>query len=304
MFARFIRLTLAVELAAYAGLGAWLHFARGYPLAGVVAGAILVALGARAALVGLTALLGWIHRSPCAPAHQVPATAMPRYLLGEYRALLADNFWYLPFESWALRPDPAPAPCPRTPVVLVHGYMSNRGYFRPLARWLESQGMGPVYAPNFPVLFTTIEEFAAELHREIERIATGCAQPRVILVCHSMGGLAAREYLREHGAGRVARLITIASPHHGTAVAALGVGRNARQMHRGSEFLERLHAAECASAPGVPTLSIWSPHDNLVAPQETCRLAWAREHAIPGVGHVEIIGSPRTFAVLREELAA
>jgi esterase/lipase superfamily enzyme len=56
-----------------------------------------------------------------------------------------------------------------------------------------------VFAPNFPVVGNTIEDFAAKLHREVERIATGCARDRVVLVCHSMGGLAAREYLRSHG---------------------------------------------------------------------------------------------------------
>jgi pimeloyl-ACP methyl ester carboxylesterase len=250
--------------------------------------------------VCLTATLGWINRSPRAPEHRIGPAAVPRYLLGEYRALLADNLFYLPWK-FSLRPDPVPAPSQGTPIILVHGYMSNRGYFRYLVRWLEGEGLGPVFAPNFPVVSRTIEDFAEKLRREIERISTGCARDRVILICHSMGGLAAREYLRRHGNARVERLVTIASPHHGTALAAMGLGANARQMCRGCDFLVALESAE-QSGERVDALSIYSPHDNLVAPQDTSRLPWARNVALPGLGHVSIIDAPATFAVLREAL--
>lgn len=300
MLARLVQLSLAFELFFYASLVAWLHVTLGWPLAALVPVAIVAALGTRLALVSVTATLGWINRSPRAPEHRIGIAGVPRYLLGEYRALLADNLFYLPWK-FALRPDPAPAPARRDPVILVHGYFSNRGYFRYLARWIEAEGLGPVFAPNFPVVFNTIEDFAAKLHREIERISTGCGRDRVVLVCHSMGGLAAREYLRVHGSSRVARLVTIASPHHGTALAAVGIGANARQMCRGCDFLKALEDSEAGRAP-VDTLSIYSPHDNLVAPQDTSRLPWARNVALPGLGHVRIIDDPATFAVLREAL--
>jgi len=303
MLSRFVRLTLAGELAVYAALGAWAHARLGWSPWAALGGALAALLGLRLALVCGTSLVGWKIGSPRAPAHRIALADVPRYVLGEYRALLADNLWQLPWESIAVRPDPAPAPMTQPPVILVHGYLSNRGYFAPLVRALESAGIGPLFTPDFPVLFESIERFAAALHDEIERIAQGCAQPRVILVCHSMGGLAARLYLQEHGPGRIARLITISSPHHGTALASAGLGFNARQMHRGSDFLRALERAEAGSPPTVPTLSIWSPHDNLVAPQDTACLPWARNVALPGLGHVAILGSPRTFEVLREELA-
>ena len=67
-----------------------------------------------------------------------------------------------------------------------------------------------------------------------------------------------------------------------------------------------LNNSRCGTAvisPAVPTTSIYTPHDNLVAPQETSRLPWARNVTVPGVGHVSIIGSPQTFALVRAELA-
>jgi triacylglycerol esterase/lipase EstA (alpha/beta hydrolase family) len=303
MLAHVVRLSLVLELAAYAALGGWLHAERAWPVAALVPLAIAAALAARFGMVCFSSSLAWLNRSPRPPEYRIGLAGVPRYLLGEYRALLADNLFYLPWK-FALRPDPAAQPGAGVPIILVHGYFSNRGYFRYLARWLEEQGHGPVFAPNFPVVLSSIEAFAAKLHREIERIATGCAQERVILICHSMGGLAAREYLRTHGDGRVARLITIASPHHGTALAALGLGANARQMCRGCEFLASLEAFEAKGSARVSTVSIYSLHDNLVAPQETSRLPWARNVTLFGLGHLTIIDAPATFAALREALAS
>jgi triacylglycerol esterase/lipase EstA (alpha/beta hydrolase family) len=77
--------------------------------------------------------------------------------------------------------------------------------------------------------------------------ATGAA--RVILAGHSMGGLASRADLRHHGGDRVARLIRPGSPHHGSGIAHLGPGRNARQMELGSPRLMTL-GAPGAEVPG------------------------------------------------------
>ena len=62
------------------------------------------------------------------------------------------------------------------------------------------------------------------LERAIEQIVEQTGQPRVSLVCHSMGGLVARCYIAGSGANRVDRLVTIGSPHGGSVFAFFGVG--------------------------------------------------------------------------------
>lgn len=302
MLARLAQVSLLLELATYVVIGTWLHASRDWPWSAVVFAALAAAFGARLVLVSFTCFLGWHWRSPRVATDNIGLVGVPRYIVGEYGALLAATLLHLPFERWMLRPDLPATPAQRLPIVLVHGYLSNRGYFRPMVRFLESTGAGPLFTPNFPVMFSSIEDFAAELHEAVERIAAGCGHGKVVLVCHSMGGLAAREYLRIHGMGRVHRLVTIASPHHGTMLAVFGMGVNARQMRRGSDFLRRLEEAEARSASKVPTTSIYSPHDNLVSPQDTSRLDWARNSTVPGKGHVAILSATRTFELLREEL--
>ena len=298
MLSRLVRGALLLELAAYVAFGA----CREWSAAAIAVAIVAAAAGVRLALVCATMAVGAIAGSPRPAGHRIgPAGAM-RLVLGEWRALLAHNFFYLPFESLALRPDPAPGPADRIPILLVHGYFSNRGYFRPLAHRLERAGFAPVFVRNFSGAFAPIERFAEELHARIEEVARATGQARVVLVCHSMGGLAARQYLCTHGAARVARLVTLGSPHAGTVLAAAGVGENARQMRRGSVFLEQLAACERDRPTGCPTTSIYSVHDNLVAPQATSHLEGARNIALAGLGHITLLLAPRICELVLEEL--
>jgi triacylglycerol lipase len=51
----------------------------------------------------------------------------------------------------------------------------------------------------------------------------------LIVVEHSMGGLAIRRYLQsEHHGGRISKVITVGTPHHGTLYASCSVSGDAR----------------------------------------------------------------------------
>ncbi len=302
MLARALRTAQLVELAACLGLGAWLHAAHGWGAGAIALGTLAWFAGIRLALVVLSSLLAWVHRTPRGPGEGIGLAATVRLVLGEWRSLLLTNLVYLPWENAVLRADPAPAPSDRVPVVLIHGYFANRGYFRPLARRLEALGIAPVFVPSSRALLSPIEVFAEELHGHIERIVAATGQPRVVLVGHSMGGLIARAYIARHGSRRVARLVTLGSPHHGTALARLGSGANAREMEPGSAFLERL--GRDASARDIETLSIYSRHDNMVFPQASSRLEGARAMAVSGVGHIDLLRSRPVFEALVSELRA
>jgi len=114
-----------------------------------------------------------------------------------------------------------------------------------------------------------------------------------------MGGLVARAYLRRHSGARIIQLITLGSPHHGTWIAYYGVGKNARQMQPDSAWLLDL----AQSDPGTPTLSVWSALDNFIAPQDSSRLAGAREKILPALGHLAMLFSPVVLEILLNELS-
>jgi len=299
MLARIVRVALLVELAAWAALGGWLG-------AGPLALAALVVAGPaalRLAVIVASFALARHWGSPRESGEEIGYAAGVAMVAREWLAMLANNLAWLPFENAVLRPDPVPAPHSALPVILVHGYYSNRGTLCRLAGALDRAGTGPVIVPSLPAIVAPIETFAAHLERVVREVTDASGQGRAILVCHSMGGLIARAYLQAHGAGRIAGIVTLGSPHHGSALAVLGSGENGRQMRPGSDFLRRLGEAEAARAPGVPLLSVFTAHDNLVAPQESSRLAWARNERIAGVGHLDMLGDARVHRAVAEEIA-
>jgi triacylglycerol esterase/lipase EstA (alpha/beta hydrolase family) len=302
MVAGHIRFQLLLELLAYVAIANYLHWLYEWNYAAIAAGAIAAAVLSRLLMVIVTTAIGHAHRSPREAHHHIGPRGTLAMVLREWGAVLLNNFFRFPWPALALRADPVPERDGRIPIVMVHGYFSNRGYFGPLVRSLEERGVGPIFTPSFVSAFATIEQFVEQLAQRIEDIAARTGQPQVILVCHSMGGLAARAYLCAHGPARVKKLITIASPHNGTVHARFGTGANARQMMRASQFLAELCRNEGENGPGCGLTSIYTPHDNLVAPQDTSRLAWARNIAIPGRGHVDILASDRLAAIVAKEL--
>jgi triacylglycerol esterase/lipase EstA (alpha/beta hydrolase family) len=301
MLSRLVRLAIVAELLAYGALGAWLVQARGWSLLLVIAAALTACLGARLGFTVASFILSRHYASQRPEGTALPAGATFAMILREFRAVLGSNFVGVPFPALVTPPERAPIPTDRIPVILVHGYFGNRGFFGALLRHFEAAGVAPVFAPDFPATFATIEDFAEALDREIERIATATGQPRVVLVCHSMGGLATRRYLANRGPGRIAKVVTIASPHGGTVLSRLGLGANAAQMRRGCAFIADLRHAETAGAPCLFT-SIYSLDDNMVTPQDTSCLDWSRNVPLAGVGHITILQTAATFEALMKEL--
>jgi triacylglycerol esterase/lipase EstA (alpha/beta hydrolase family) len=98
-------------------------------------------------------------------------------------------------------------------------------------------------------------------------------------------------------------VITLGTPHHGTALARFGLGRNAFQMRDNSDWLRALAAGEDASIRALVT-SLYTHHDNIVSPRESGRLEGARNLEFGGIGHVALGSNPRVLAAVMQELAA
>lgn len=301
MLARWLRWCLLAEVAMVAAGVTWAVRAgsTGGGQAMVVAPVVLPALYAIA--VAAAYGIARLHASPPPPG--VPAGRLVAWAGGVGEWLVAFLLFAAvqPFAgAWMGGDGVGRLPPGRRPVLLVHGYMCNRGLWWWLRRRLRVQGIAVATVDLEPPL-AGIDQFAEALHGRIEQLVAETGADRVDIVAHSMGGLAARAYLRRYGTGRVARLVTLGTPHRGTRLAYLGPGRNAREMQPDSPWLRLLDAA--GPSP-VRTACIWSTHDEIVAPQDSGRLAGAREFVVHGRGHLALAFSPAVAAIVVGELTA
>jgi pimeloyl-ACP methyl ester carboxylesterase len=264
-----------------------------------VAGAPAAYLAPVMALVGASFVLTWIWRTPRPPETRLDLAGSARLFAGEVLAIALS--WLAMALHRLLIRDPAPAAA-NVPAILVHGVLVNDGAWLMMRRRLIRHGVGPIYTINYGPPYSDIERFAEQLGKKIESVCAATGAADVALVCHSMGGLVARAYLRRNGGERVRRLVTIGTPHHGSVLARAFVGRCLAQMRPGNPWLKELNRDEAEPAP-VPIVSIWSRHDSLVAPQASCELANARNIALPGVGHNAMLGDQRVTELVVRELA-
>lgn len=301
MLASGILLLMLVELAAYAALDVWLVSTHGWRVATAVALAVFIAVTWRAMLTLASYALAMRKRSRPPRALQVDTSTFMLRVLQEIVIDVAVYGLLQPFERLLMGREPISASS-RTPVLLVHGFLCNRGVWWWMKRRLQRDGFR-VYTINLEPLFADIDAHVAPLARRIEEIVAGTGAARVMIVGHSMGGLVARAYLGVHGASRIARIVTIGTPHHGSVLAPLGYGEAAFCMRPRGVWLERLSAGE-RSGFAAPTVSLFSYHDNLVAPQESSVLLGARNVPVAGIGHLALVASRRIYAMVRNELAA
>ncbi|MFM9436307.1 triacylglycerol esterase/lipase EstA (alpha/beta hydrolase family) [Janthinobacterium sp. CG_23.3] len=299
MMARILKLLLALQLLLLAALAlALLNVGRTRQggLALLLAGAAVLLL--RLFITANNFWFSWRAGSATPARYRPSPAARCRLFAGEFAATMLASSWSM---AWP-RLDSHLAPAASgPPVLLLHGYVCNRGYWSALSRRLAQAGVSHA-AIDLEPLGAGIDAYAPLLRRAVDELCAASGHARVILVCHSMGGLAARAYLRSDGAARVARVITLGTPHHGTGLASFGAGLNARQMRRGSDWLAALAAAETPARRALFT-SIFSHHDNIVAPQTSSWLADAKNLEFGAIGHVALGRHPRILACVLDEIA-
>jgi predicted alpha/beta hydrolase family esterase len=264
-----------------------------------VAGAPFAYLAPVAVLVSAWFVLSWIWRTPRPPNAQLDFPGSVRLFVREVLAV-AMSWPLIALHRLVIR-DPAPAPAQR-PIVLVHGVMVNDGVWFTMRRYLARHAVGAVYTINYGPPYADIEHFAEQLGAKIESVCAATSATRVLLVCHSMGGLVARAYLRQRGPARIERIITIGTPHHGSLFARGLIGRCLAQMCPGNAWLVELNRDEMKPSP-VPIVSIWSRHDSLVAPQASSELACAQNIALVGIGHNALLSDGHVLLLLTHAIA-
>lgn len=280
------RLQQAILALLAAVLVLWLAWALPRSPALAAGGAAVLMLGHAGVLALEFIVVRQVNRTD--PAPQPSWGQLARAWWRETRVALQVFCWRQPFRSQAV-PDLLDSvgfkPGARG-VVLVHGFVCNRGFWTPWLQILRERGH-PFVAVNLEPIFGSIDDYARVIDDAVRRVAAASGRPPV-LVCHSMGGLAARAWLRTVGPdASVAHIITIGSPHGGTWLGRFSRTANGRQMRLANPWLGALGEHE-AGRPRTGFTCWYSNCDNVVFPASTATLAGADNRFVPGAPHVAL----------------
>lgn len=204
--------------------------------------------------------------------------------------------WQQPFRSHAEPDHLDVALSGQRGVLLIHGFMCNRGMWNRWMPRLRELGI-PFMAVNLEPTFGAIEGYAPTIEEAVQRLKQLTGRPPLILA-HSMGGLATRTWMRtRRKLGRAAdvhHVVTLGTPHGGTLVGALNPAANVVQMRHGSPWLAQLGEGEPQPARHGFTC-FYSHCDNIVFPASAATLHGAQNHHLRATAHMQLIERPEVI---------
>lgn len=280
---------IAFALWRWGGLGPWSALAAG----------LLAAVAVRLAISLNNFAVSARHASSAPHDFALGPLARLRMFGEEFASSMLQSSWLMARAAARTRIYPGES---GYPVLLLHGYGCNSGFWAWLTPLLDEARISHATLDLEPVT-GSIDSYAASIEQAARDLCAHTGSGKLIVVAHSMGGLAARAWLRAHGTERVARVITLGTPHHGTALANLGIGINAAQMRCDSDWLRALAAAEPQATRALIT-SLFSWHDNIVSPQSSSVLEGARNIGFGGIGHVALGSNARILGTVMQEIDA
>jgi pimeloyl-ACP methyl ester carboxylesterase len=294
MLASLLRRMILSQVLIGAGVGYWLASSCQWPMVFVALIAIALPF---AIMILVDTISGLISREP-----KEPSAMWWKSLFGEFYAGILIFLFRQPWSTAAPTVLPATSTQAKVPVVLVHGYMCNHRIWDDMASRLRAQGHA-VFAVNLEPLFTSIDNYAPIVEAAMQALTQHTGQRQVAMVGHSMGGLAIRAWMRVHGIDRIARVLTLGTPHAGTKLAKGSPAPNARQMMWQSAWLATLAAGESAAIRGLVRIAL-TPQDNIVCPQRAQVLEGVTPTVFEGIGHVQMCIDADVMAWVQAELAS
>jgi len=199
------------------------------------------------------------------------------------------------------------------PVLLVTGYGGSVASLAPLAGTLRADGRDATVVPPVAGGTGDLRAQARVLDAVARAVLARTGAPSVDVVGYSAGGVVARLWVRDLGGDRLARrVLSIGSPQHGTAVAALAAGAAGcplacEQLAPDSAVLQTLNAGD-ETPDGPRFISVWSTSDRTVLPPRSASLAGALDLTVQSVcpaertGHGDLPSDPVVLAALGSTL--
>jgi triacylglycerol lipase len=225
------------------------------------------------------------HRRPTRRQHAAR-------LLGDYPNAL--RFRVRAARAWAVPESFAEGR--RRPVVILPGIYESWHYLRPIAERLNEEGHPVHVIPTLGLNRAPIPATAALVHAQlVERSLTGVA-----IVAHSKGGLVGKHVMAlDDRDRRVDRLVAIASPFNGSAMARLAPNPALRAFLAHDPVISALAAERAVNERITSIYPSFDPHI-----PEGSALEGAHNVELPVVGHFRILLQPAVITAVLDAVDA
>lgn len=204
--------------------------------------------------------------------------------------------------------DPSPSTSP--PVLLVPGYGGSTTDLLTLADALETEGREPVLVELADNGTSDLREQADLVDAAARSAMEESGADSVDVVGFSAGGIVARLWVADDGAEVAHRVVTLATPNHGTdlVLQASDCPDACVQLGTGSDVMTELNAAD-ETPDGPQWVTIWTTDDQAVLPPESARLEGALDFTVQSVcdgiavGHTDMVRNSAVVAMVTAVLA-
>jgi triacylglycerol lipase len=199
---------------------------------------------------------------------------------------------------------PSDRECPLPPVILVHGLYHNSSAWTLYRLWLHRAGFKNVHVLNYNSFRRSFHDILRQIDDLARDVAGRFEGKPIVLIGHSLGGLLCRAYSERHDGVPIGAVITLGTPHHGSKLAVLGIGRLAQSLaYRGPLITELEHHPDQRN---IPRLAVYSVLDNMVLPYDALKPSgpgWTIRSA-PPLSHVSLLYHRKTASTIIEFVKA
>lgn len=293
MLARLLRRLILGQVIIGAGIGYWVSSSSASPVLDIALWALCLPV---LIMVTVDIVSAVLSRGP------EPMLMWWRALFGEFHAGIVVFLLRQPWTTQAPALLEATATDQRVPLVLVHGYLCNHRFWDDIAPALRAQGH-TVMAVNLEPVYTSIDKYAPIVDAAVQALRSRTGAERVALVGHSMGGLAIRAWMRQHGTSQVAGVLTLGTPHAGTQVPKGFPTPNGQQMDWKSPWLTELAKSESQATRDLIQIAL-TPQDNICYPQRAQVLEGVTPTVFDGIGHLQMGLDRHVITWVKQRLAA
>lgn len=196
------------------------------------------------------------------------------------------------------------------PVLLVSGYGGSTAGLEVLADALRRADRTVLVVPPVAGGTGDLRDQAAALSEAARAAMVGADAGSVDVVGYSAGGVVVRLWVAELDGGSLARrVVTLASPHHGSDLAALAgdlapdaCQAACRQLAPDSDLLRELNSDD-ETPPGPLWAALWTTDDATVVPADSGELAGAVSFSVQAVcpdvsvSHAQVPRDPTVAAM-------